>query len=145
MHRISENLIFNTKSPQIFSPAVRCDRFGAILAVNFTINRAQSFPFITSQFSPKTLSNSLLISFSKFSSLSSLSSLSSNEKGRRNPKLSLSLSWVSLSPKLFLLLYLFVSLSTILWRKRKKKKNKKRRRRREKEKERKGKGKENDI
>jgi len=114
MHRISENLIFNTKSPQILSPAVRCDRFGAIVAVHFTINRVQSFPFNTSQFSPKTLSNSLLISFSKFSSLSSLSSLSSNEKGRRNPKLSLSPVGKSLSQALSPSLSLCLSLDSTM-------------------------------
>jgi hypothetical protein len=72
MHRISENLIFNTKSPQIFSPAVRCGRFGAILAVHFTIKGAQSIPSIIhlislpklSQFLSQSLSNSASLSLS---------------------------------------------------------------------------------
>jgi len=70
MHQISENPIFSTKSSQIFFPAVGYDRFGAILAVHFSINRAQSFPLIThlnslpklSQFLSQSLSNSISLS-----------------------------------------------------------------------------------
>jgi hypothetical protein len=62
MHKISENLIFNTKSSQIFFLAVRYDHFGAILAVRFSINRAQSFPLITHLISLPKLSISLQIS-----------------------------------------------------------------------------------
>jgi hypothetical protein len=76
MHQISENLIFNTKSPQIYFLAVRCDRFGTILAVHFNINRAQSFPLIThlnslpklSQFLSQALCPSLSLSLSLSSS-----------------------------------------------------------------------------
>jgi hypothetical protein len=72
MHRISENPIFNTKSPQIFFLAVGYDRFRAILAVYFTINKTQSFPLIThlnslpklSQFLSQALSPSLSLSLS---------------------------------------------------------------------------------
>jgi hypothetical protein len=64
MHRISENLIFNTKSPQIFSPAVRCDHFGAILAVHFTIKGAQSIPSITHLISLPKLSQILSVCLS---------------------------------------------------------------------------------
>jgi hypothetical protein len=76
MHRIFENLIFITKSTQIFVLAVRCDHFGAILAVRFSINRAQSFPLITyldslpklSQFLSQALSPSLSLSLGLSSS-----------------------------------------------------------------------------
>jgi hypothetical protein len=83
------------------------NRFGAILAVHFTIKGTQSLPPIThlnfSQFSPKTLSIFL----------SSLSlGLSSNKIGRRRKiREALSLLWVislklSFSPSLFLYLSL---------------------------------------
>jgi hypothetical protein len=89
MHQISENLIFNTKSPQIFVLAVGYDHFGAILAVRFSINRAQSFPLIThlislpklSQFLSQSLSNSISLSFN----------FGSNNRGRRKSE-ALSLS-----------------------------------------------------
>jgi hypothetical protein len=64
MHQISENPIFNTKSPQIFSPAVRCDCFGAILAVCFSINRAQPSRSIHASILSKSLSNSVCLSLS---------------------------------------------------------------------------------
>jgi hypothetical protein len=82
MHQIYENLIFNTKSPQIFSPAVRCDRFGAILAVHFTIKGAQSIPSITHlNFSPN-LSQILFLSLSLSLSLSILGPAAKEEEIR---------------------------------------------------------------
>jgi hypothetical protein len=69
MHRIFENPIFNTKSPQIFFLAIGYDRFGAILAVRFSINRAQPSCSIHASILSKSLSISLPISL-KFSSLS---------------------------------------------------------------------------
>jgi len=109
MHRISENLVFNTKSPQIFSPAVGCDRFGAILAVHFTIKGAQSFPLITHLISLPKLSQTLSQSLSN--SVSLLSRFVQQKKGRRRSEEAsrkLSFLWVislvlflSFSPSLF--------------------------------------------
>jgi hypothetical protein len=101
MHRISENLIFNTKSPQIFSPAVRCDRFGAILAVHFTIKGAKSIPSITHlNFSPNlsqilslSLSLSILGPVAKVEEIrSSLSPMGKSFSQALSPSLSLCLS-----------------------------------------------------
>jgi hypothetical protein len=102
MHPISENLIFNTKSPQIFSPAVRCDRFGAILAVHFTIKGAQSIPSITHlislNFSPNlsqilSLSLSILGPAAKVEEIrSSLSPVGKSFSQALSPSLSLCLS-----------------------------------------------------
>jgi len=102
MHQISENLIFNTKSSQIFSSAVRCDCFGAILAVHFTIKGTQSFPLITHLISLPKLSPNL----SQILSLS-LSRFVQQKKGRgRSEEASrkLSFSWV-----ISLVLFLFFS------------------------------------
>jgi hypothetical protein len=108
MHQISENLIFNTKSPQIFSTAVRCDCFGAILAVHFIIKGTQSFPLITHLISLPKLSQTLSQSLSNSVSLSRFVQ---QKKGRRRSEEAsrkLSFSWVislvlflSFSPSLF--------------------------------------------
>jgi hypothetical protein len=102
MHRIFENLIFNTKSSQIFSTAVRCDCFGAILAIHFTIKGTQSFPLITHLISLPNLSQILSLSLSRSVQ---------QKKGRRRSEdasRKLSFSWVislvlflSFSPSLF--------------------------------------------
>jgi hypothetical protein len=132
MHRISENLVFNTKSPQIFSPAVRCDRFGAILAVHFTIKGAQSFPLITHLISLPKLSQTLSQSLSN--SVSLLSRFVQQNKGRRRSEEAsrkLSFLWV-----IYLVLFLSFSLFSLSVTCSKEEKKRK---------ERKGKGKGNDI
>jgi hypothetical protein len=92
MHRIFKNPIFITNSPQIIILAVRCDRFRAILAVRFSINRAQSFPLIThlnslpklSQFLSQALSPSLSFSLG----LSSCRKVEEDQKKHQGSSLS---------------------------------------------------------
>jgi len=104
---ITWDSIFITKSPQIFSPAVRCDHFGAILAVHFTIK--QNPPLIQfmlqsstnlSRFLSRSLSNSV-----------SLSLLGQSNKEKEEIMRILIVSLVS--PSSSLLLYFSISLSAL--------------------------------
>jgi hypothetical protein len=81
MHRITWDSIFITKSIRIFVPAVRCNRFGAILAVCFSINRAHSFYLSRSSLFSNSLPN-----LSQFSHLSLSLGLSSSRKVEEDQK-----------------------------------------------------------
>jgi len=107
MHQIF-NPIFNTKSLKIFVIAVRCDHFGAILAVRFSINRVQPSHSIHASILSKSLSISLPISLNFCLSLLGQSN-KEEEEIRRILTVSLLLSSSS-----SLLLYISLSFSALL-------------------------------